>query len=248
MRVSGKTDKGRKRSMNQDVFFTSDSPVGILPNLFIVADGMGGQNAGDIAARFCVERFTELVRFSKERTPIQTIEKAIRQTNEDLIAKAKNARELDGMGTTFVTATLEADNVLLVSNIGDSRLYLINERITQITQDHSLVAEMVRRGGLKPEEARNHPDKNIITRAVGAEDLLIVDFFRETLTDGDILLLCSDGLTNMLTDQEIARIVFSFRSLEEAADRLIFEANMAGGKDNISVILINPFDTGRWPV
>ena len=94
--------------------------------------------------------------------------------------------------------------------------------------------------------ARTLPDKNIITRAVGAEDSIKVDFFREVLTDGDLLLLCSDGLTNMVTDQEIARIVFSFRSLEAAADRLIFEANMAGGKDNISAILINPFDTGRW--
>jgi protein phosphatase len=105
---------------------------------------------------------------------------------------------------------------------------------------------MIQAGRIDRQTARTLPDKNIITRAVGAEDSIKVDFFREVLTDGDLLLLCSDGLTNMVTDQEIARIVFSFRSLEAAADRLIFEANMAGGKDNISAILINPFDTGRW--
>jgi protein phosphatase len=110
------------------------------------------------------------------------------------------------------------------------------------------VEEMIQAGRIDRETARTLPDKNIITRAVGAEDNLSVDFFRETIMEGDILLLCSDGLTNMVTDQEIARIVFSIRSLEEAADRLVYEANMAGGKDNISVILINPFDTGRWPV
>ena len=166
MKSFGKTDKGRKRSMNQDMFFISDTPVGILPNLYIVADGMGGQNAGDVAARFCVDRFTELVRVSRERTPIQVIEKAIRQTNEDLIEKAANQKELDGMGTTFVMATLLSDNNLLVANIGDSRMYLINERITQISQDHSLVAEMVRSGEIRKVEARFHPNKNVVLRAL----------------------------------------------------------------------------------
>ena len=117
MRSIGKTDKGKKRSMNQDMFFISDSPVGILPNLYIVADGMGGQNAGDVAARFCVDRFTELVRVSRERTPIQVIEKAIRQTNEDLIEKASSQKELEGMGTTFVMASLLANDNLLVANM-----------------------------------------------------------------------------------------------------------------------------------
>ncbi|MBO4789062.1 MAG: Stp1/IreP family PP2C-type Ser/Thr phosphatase [Lachnospiraceae bacterium] len=238
MRVSGKTDKGRKRSMNQDVFFTSDSPVGILPNLFIVADGMGGQNAGDIAARFCVERFTELVRFSKERTPIQTIEKAIRQTNEDLIAKAKNARELEGMGTTFVTATLEADNVLLVSNIGDSRLYLINERITQITQDHSLVAEMVRNGEIRKEEARFHPNKNVVLRALSTQGVVSPDFFRVNVHPGDFVLLCSDGLSDMVEESEILKLVSEYDEVEDITDRLVEMANENGGKDNITLVLL----------
>jgi protein phosphatase len=108
--------------------------------------------------------------------------------------------------------------------------------------DHSYVEEMVQAGRIDRETARTLPDKNIITRAVGAEDDLTVDFFREDLTDGELLLLCSDGLTNMLTDEEIVRIVFSYRNLEDAADRLIYEANMAGGQDNISAILVNPFE------
>jgi len=238
MRVIGKTDKGRKRSMNQDVYFISETPVGILPNLFIVADGMGGQNAGDIAARFCVERFTELVRFGKERTPIQAIEKAVRQTNEDLMAKAKNSRELDGMGTTFVTATVEADGMLLVSNIGDSRLYLINEQIEQISQDHSLVAEMVRNGELRKEEARFHPNKNVVLRALSTQAVVSPDFFRVAVHPGDYVLLCSDGLSDMVEESEICKLVNEYDEVEDIANRLVDMANENGGKDNITLVLL----------
>lgn len=237
MKVFGKTDKGKKRSMNQDMFFISETPVGILPNLLIVADGMGGQNAGDIAARFCVERFTELVRFSKERTAIQTIEKAIRQTNEDLIAKARNQKELDGMGTTFVTATMEDESTLLVSNIGDSRLYLINERIIQITQDHSLVAEMVRGGEIRREEARFHPNKNVVLRALSTQAVVSPDFFRVTVHPGDFVLLCSDGLSDMVEEAEILKLVSEYDEVEDIASRLVDMANENGGKDNITLIL-----------
>ena len=245
------TDTGRQRKMNQDYVFTSDIPVGPLPNLYIVADGMGGHNAGDYASRYTVNAVAAAVAGAGENSgdPARLLESALREANAGLREIAADRREYYGMGTTFVSASVK-EGRLLAANVGDSRLYVLRspDRIRQITVDHSFVEEMIQAGRIDRETARTLPDKNIITRAVGAEDLLIVDFFRETLTDGDILLLCSDGLTNMLTDQEIARIVFSFRSLEEAADRLIFEANMAGGKDNISVILINPFDTGRWPV
>ena len=200
MRSIGKTDKGKKRSMNQDMFFISDSPVGILPNLYIVADGMGGQNAGDVAARFCVDRFTELVRVSRERTPIQVIEKAIRQTNEDLIEKASSQKELEGMGTTFVMASLLTDDNLLVANIGDSRMYLVNETITQISQDHSLVAEMVRSGELRKEEARFHPNKNVVLRALSTQSVVSPDYYQVTVRPGDYVLLCSDGLSDMVEE------------------------------------------------
>ncbi len=237
MRVCGKTDKGRKRSMNQDVFFISDTPVGILPNLCIVADGMGGQNAGDIAARFSVDRFTELMRVSKERTPIQAIEKAIRQTNEDLIEKARNQRELEGMGTTFVMATLMPEDTLLVANIGDSRLYLINERITQISQDHSVVAEMVRSGELRKEEARFHPNKNMVLRALSTQGVVSPDYFQVDVHPGDYILLCSDGLSDMVEEEDILKLVSEYDEVEDIADKLVNMANENGGRDNITVVL-----------
>ena len=238
MKSFGKTDKGRKRSMNQDMFFISDTPVGILPNLYIVADGMGGQNAGDVAARFCVDRFTELVRVSRERTPIQVIEKAIRQTNEDLIEKASNQRELDGMGTTFVMATLLSDNNLLVANIGDSRMYLINEKITQISQDHSLVAEMVRSGEIRKEEARFHPNKNVVLRALSTQSVVSPDYYQVTVRPGDCALLCSDGLSDMVDEAELLKTVSEYEDVGDIADRLVTMANENGGRDNITLVLL----------
>ncbi|MBP5411353.1 MAG: Stp1/IreP family PP2C-type Ser/Thr phosphatase [Lachnospiraceae bacterium] len=238
MKSFGKTDKGRKRSMNQDMFFISDTPVGILPNLYIVADGMGGQNAGDVAARFCVDRFTELVRVSRERTPIQVIEKAIRQTNEDLIEKAANQKELDGMGTTFVMATLLSDNNLLVANIGDSRMYLINERITQISQDHSLVAEMVRSGEIRKEEARFHPNKNVVLRALSTQSVVSPDYYQVTVRPGDCALLCSDGLSDMVDETELLKVVSEYEDVGDIADRLVTMANENGGRDNFTLVLL----------
>ncbi len=239
MRSIGKTDKGKKRSMNQDTFFISDMPVGILPNLYIVADGMGGQNAGDVASRFCVERFTELVRVSKERTPIQVIEKAVRETNEDLIAKAKAQKELEGMGTTFVLATLMPEGYLLVANIGDSRMYLIDgHKITQISQDHSLVAEMVRNGELSREEARFHPNKNVILRAMSTQGVVSPDYYQVAVKPGDYALLCSDGLTDMVEEAELLKMVSEYDDVGDIAERMINTANENGGRDNITLVLL----------
>lgn len=239
------TDTGRTRKMNQDYVFTSDIPVGALPDLYIVADGMGGHNAGDYASRFTVDAVAEEVARSTEGDPARILDHALKEANRNLREAASKDPSLYGMGTTFVAAVVDK-NRLLAANVGDSRLYILHDpdRIRQVTIDHSLVEEMVRAGKLDRREARHVPDRNIITRAVGAEEDLVTDFFREDLYEGDLLLLCSDGLTTMLEDEEIARIVFSHRSLETAADRLIYEANMAGGKDNISAILVNPFDTG----
>ena len=149
---------------------------------------------------------------------------------------------LRGMGTTVVVATCLKDKYLEVANVGDSRLYVANDReIRQITRDHSLVEEMVRRGGIDRESARSHPDKNIITRAVGAEDTIMADFFDVELKPGDIVLMCSDGLTNMLEDEEIHMILSSQNSVEEKAEELVKAANDNGGRDNIAVILMEPF-------
>lgn len=230
--------------MNQDYVFTSDIPVGPLPNLYIVADGMGGHNAGDYASRYTVDTVAAAVA-SAQGTPADAsriLEQALREANDGLRRIAVQDPSLYGMGTTFVAASVK-DGRLLAANVGDSRLYILRRpaRIRQVTVDHSYVEEMIQAGRVDRETARTLPDRNIITRAVGAEDYLSVDFFREDLSDGDLLLLCSDGLTTMVPDEKIVRIVYSCKSLEEAADRLIFEANMAGGKDNISVILINAF-------
>lgn len=241
MQSCAKTDVGIMRQMNQDYCFASDAQVGLLPNLFIVADGMGGHNAGDFASRFCVERFVDIMRNAGEGilSKLSFIEDAIRETNEQLIVKAAENPELEGMGTTFVAATVDSDNVMNVINIGDSRLYVINSDIWQVTEDHSLVMEMVKNGDIKKEEARFHPKKNVVTRAISAMGVVIPDMFEVPLNKGDIVLLCSDGLSNMVADSEILEVVREYEeNLTKCADVLIDRANKNGGKDNISVVLV----------
>ncbi len=234
------TDIGKKRKLNQDVAYASEKPVGNLPNIFIVADGMGGHNAGDYASKCAVQTIVREIRGSFEKNPVRILGKAFRLANDQIRRRAKEDRSLYGMGTTVVAATC-LGHYLQVANVGDSRLYIVNEEVRQITTDHSLVEEMVRVGGIDREAARNHPDKNIITRAVGALDTLEIDFFSEELKAGDIVLICSDGLTNMIEDKEIGAILKERGSLEEKAGRLVAAANDNGGKDNIAVILIDAF-------
>lgn len=239
------TDIGRKRKLNQDFVYSSDEPVGNLPNIYIVADGMGGHRAGDYASKCTVETMVREIRGCYEKSPIRILSKAIRVANDQVRRKAREDESLFGMGTTVVAATC-LGRYLQVANVGDSRLYIINDEIRQITRDHSLVEEMVRMGGLDREAARNHPDKNIITRAIGARDTIEIDFFHEELKSGDIVLMCSDGLTNMLEDEEIGRILKSQGTIEERAEKLIEAANSNGGKDNIAVIIVDMFaEEGR---
>ncbi len=238
MKTCALTDIGSKRTMNQDYFFCSDTPVGILPNLYIVADGMGGHNAGDYASRFCVERFTQLVEQSKERTRIQTVESALKITNDELIAKAKSQKDLEGMGTTFVMATIQEDGYMLAANVGDSRLYLINDEVRQITQDHSLVAEMVRNGDIRKEEARFHPNKNVVLRALCTQVSAQPDFYKVRVKPGDYLLLCSDGLSDMLEESEMFKLVSEYDEVRDIAEKMVALANENGGKDNITLVLI----------
>lgn len=234
------TDIGKKRKLNQDYVYTSELPVGSLPNLFLVADGMGGHKAGDYASRCAIETIVDYVESSLDNGVIAVLEKAIRRANYVVRQQAMSDEAYNGMGTTIVAATIE-DNKMCVANVGDSRLYVVGDReIRQITRDHSLVEEMVRMGGLKREQARSHPKKNIITRAIGAEDELNVDFFKVTLEPGDIVLMCSDGLTNMIEDEEIRMILQGQRDLASKAEGLVNAANNNGGKDNIAVVLIDP--------
>ena len=234
------TDIGRKRKLNQDFVYSSDEAVGNLKNVYIVADGMGGHQAGDYASKCTVETMVREIKGCFEQSPIRILSRAIRIANDQVRRKAREDESLYGMGTTVVAATV-LGKYLQVANVGDSRLYIINEEVRQITRDHSLVEEMVRMGGLDREAARNHPDKNIITRAIGARDTIEIDFFHEELKSGDLVLMCSDGLTNMLEDEEIGRILKTSGTIEERAERLIDAANQNGGRDNIAVILIDAF-------
>lgn len=236
------TDIGRKRELNEDYIYTSGQPIGALPNLFIVADGMGGHKAGDYASMHTVDRFVEVIRELGEEHGVQdAINEAVTAANAYIYQRSRENSNLSGMGTTLVLASC-IGNEAIVANIGDSRLYLVNDDgMTQITRDHSLVEEMVTLGGIDREMARNHPDKNIITRAVGVKEKVAADFFEVDLTKGDKLLLCSDGLTNMLRDEEIYQIIQNNKELEQAAKALVDAANENGGRDNIAVVLVEPF-------
>ena len=240
MKTFSMTDIGRKREINQDYVFATDETIGNLPNLLVVADGMGGHRAGDFASRFTVEVLAEEVQNSKDTHPEQILGNAIQTANERLMEEAAKDSRLEGMGTTLVAATI-LDHVLYFANVGDSRLYLINKEIRQLSKDHSMVEEMVRLGGLTEEEAKHHPDKNIITRAMGVKDKVEPDFFEYRLKGGDTILMCSDGLTNMVDDDEIFQIVKSARDIVEAVETLIQRANENGGSDNIGIVLAQPY-------
>ena len=241
MRIYSATDVGQKRKMNQDYVFASADPVGNLPNLFLVADGMGGHNSGDYASSHAVGIVVEEIREDADFNPVKVIRHAIESANTEIITQAQKDEKLRGMGTTMVAATI-VGHYAYVANVGDSRLYVAGEQIQQITKDHSLVQEMVRMGELNAEEARNHPDKNIITRALGAERTVDVDFFDLKLEPGNVVLMCSDGLSNMVEDDRIGEIISDTdRDLQERGQALISEANRNGGKDNIAIVLIEPF-------
>ena len=237
------TDVGRTRAVNQDYVFSCLEPIGNLPNLFIVADGMGGHQAGDFASSYSVKKILESISLSLQKNPHKIFADAIRYANRELIEKAKANPELRGMGTTVVLLTIVGEKAY-VANVGDSRLYLMEDTLTQITVDHSLVQEMIKIGELTKESARIHPDKNIITRAVGAGRDINADFFEFSLTEKSILLMCSDGLSNMVEDEQLAILLKSAKTPEKVGKKLIETANQNGGKDNIAVIVIN-VDSGE---
>ena len=236
----GVTDRGLKRQLNQDRVYVRDTAIGPLPNLYIVADGMGGHNAGELASAICVRVIEEELNALGGVAPEIALERAIKAANLSIWRQAQTMEGCKGMGTTVVVATCFADE-LLVANVGDSRAYICADVIQQISVDHSLVEEMVQMGGLDRNRARTHPDKNIITRAIGALRDVDVDLFRVSLEEGDTVLLCSDGLTNMVEDERITQVLLGEGALKEKAHKLVDEANDNGGRDNISVVLVRPF-------
>ena len=241
MRIYSATDVGQKRKMNQDYVCVSEGPVGNLPNLFTVADGMGGHNAGDYASSHAVRILVDEIREDADYNPVKVIRHAIEAANTEIRNRAQEDAKLRGMGTTMVVATI-VDQYAYIANVGDSRLYVISDEIRQITKDHSLVQEMVRMGEISEEEARNHPDKNIITRALGAEKTVDVDFFDLKLEKDCTILMCSDGLSNMVEDSKIQEIISDPEAdIDQKGNALLREANQNGGKDNIAIVLVEPF-------
>ncbi len=254
MKSFGKSVTGLVRGNNEDTIFVSESNVGALPNLFIVADGMGGHHAGEIASSYSVAAFCDYVKKNindsddflnnkNDSDKILEIEKAINYANKSVLDKSLKITELSGMGTTFLAASIFEDNIL-IANVGDCRLYSIQSTIEQITIDHSYVMELVRLGKITEDEAKHHSQKNILTRALGTENNLKVDTLLINKPKTGYILLCSDGLTNMLSDDEIFQIVTDKKlnnegsELELKVNLLIDSANEKGGYDNISVIII----------
>ena len=239
MKAFALTNMGVRRNTNQDYAYVSEQNVGNLPNILIVADGMGGHKAGEVASEHAVNAVLESIKQNESKDKITIIEEAIAKANEKVLNMATSDEKFKGMGTTLVVATLEND-ILYVANVGDSRLYLIdNDDIRQITRDHSLVQEMVSLGELDKESARTHARKNVITRAIGVNEKIIADFFEVDISENTKILLCSDGLSNMVEDSQINDIVkeCAGKTLEDTVHKLIDIANENGGLDNIAVVL-----------
>jgi protein phosphatase len=233
-----KTDTGRQRRDNEDSAY-------VRAPLFVVADGMGGAQAGEVASALAVEEFQRPL--ADEGTPEQRLADRVQSANRRIYETAQSAHEQAGMGTTLTAAYLE-DADLAVAHVGDSRAYIFRDgSLTRLTQDHSLVEELVRRGKLTEEQAAEHPQRSIITRALGVENDVEVDTWTFPVRAGDVVLMCSDGLTSMIGEDQIAAVLSSEADLDRAGERLIAEANAAGGRDNITVVLFRLEETDLRP-
>jgi serine/threonine protein phosphatase PrpC len=226
---SARTNTGRKRRRNEDAFVCE-------PPLFAVADGMGGAQAGEVASRLAAESVREDDR--GELSSIERVAEVIREANRRVYAYSSENMSARGMGTTMTVALAESGRVT-IGHVGDSRAYVLRDgRLSQLTQDHSLVAELVRSGRLSPDEAGSHPQRSVITRALGTDSEVDIDVFSFRAEKEDLFLLCSDGLTSMVADTDIERILAATRTdLDTATKKLIEAANRAGGEDNITVVL-----------
>jgi serine/threonine protein phosphatase PrpC len=226
---AGTTDAGRKRRRNEDSFVRE-------PPLFAVADGMGGAQAGEVASRLAAAAFREFHE-ADDLDPEERVAAIIQEANRSIYERARSDAQASGMGTT-ITAALVTGRSVAIGHVGDSRAYRLRQgRLEQLTEDHSLVADLVRSGRLAPEEADTHPQRSVITRALGTDLEVDVDTFTVEAEAGDIFLLCSDGLTTMVDDEEITQTVAKADSLGHATKALVKAANRAGGEDNVTVVL-----------
>ena len=239
MRAWGLTDIGNVREVNQDTFrmvLDEEENAG----LFIVCDGMGGAKAGEVASTMAAEA---LLQYVGERWHSGCTEDELRAAydavNEAVYAAAQDNPDYSGMGTTTVSALCHGEEIL-IANVGDSRAYLLDEQgARQVTEDHSLVTELMKRGDLTPYQASRHPSRNVITRAIGADATVRCDVFREKLCPGQFLLLCSDGLIRDVTEPEIYYEVYQCDHPETACQRLLTLAKSRGGRDNITILLVS---------
>ena len=242
------TDVGRKRKGNEDSLF-----VNADQNLFVVADGMGGHAAGEVASKIAVDSINEFVcltggdqeitwpfgldeKISYDGNRLKT---SIRYANRKVLDATKEKSEYEGMATTVAAVLVDGDSANL-AHVGDSRVYLFHDgALSQLTSDHSWVNEQIQSGIISADQARSHPLRNVVTRALGGKPDLAVDIQAQKMEPGDVLLLCSDGLTTMLADPDIAEIITSAGGdIEKAAKALVAEANARGGEDNITVLLL----------
>lgn len=235
MKWAQMTDKGLSRKNNEDSLLVSPA-IG----LFAVADGMGGYHGGEVASGLAIETLEqELTRLLQEgESPQNALLDSVRLANRAVFNLAEGKKELTGMGTTITACLIDA-NELLIINIGDSRAYLLHQgNIRQLTQDHSLVQELLRKGGINEEQALQHPQRNMLTRALGTEQSVEADLYRVEVAADDLLILCTDGLTRYLSPEDLTRITNYTPNLDEAAQLLREKALQDGGADNITVILI----------
>lgn len=240
MNIWGITDTGAVRKQNQDSYYTELTEADIA--LCLVCDGMGGAKAGNVASKLAVETFLQTARAQTAEQwrsePEALLNFAAEQANQAVYYRAGIDAECRGMGTTMVAALAIGEMAYLL-NVGDSRAYLVRpDGVTRLTRDHSVVEDLVSRGDITPEQARQHPQKNLITRALGSEKILRPDLYRQTLGEGDVLLLCSDGLSNLIDEQELLYEVVHGGEIETCCQRLLDIALNRGAPDNVTVVLL----------
>lgn len=239
MKIYAKTDTGLVRATNQDAYFAGELESGGL--FAVVCDGMGGANGGNVASQTAVKLISEYV--IQSYTPRmdslgveRMLKSAIENANLEVFEMAKASKELEGMGTTAVVVFVK-DGTAVIAHVGDSRAYLVNNELTQITKDHSVVQNLLENGQITLEDAKNHPNKNVITRALGAEENVMVDISELTLEENDSLLLCTDGLSGLIDGEEIFKVLKETES-QDVPQKLVDSANKAGGTDNITVVIL----------
>lgn len=238
MKFYGLSNTGRVRGNNEDFYHVPTNEK--EQKLFIVADGMGGACAGEVASALAVADTAQYVNnyIGNFDDRALLLRKAIGNANKTVFNTSKTERTYESMGTTIVAALIEEKKVF-VANVGDSRCYILSDnKMEQVSIDHSFVQELIDKGMLTKAEAQHHPDRNLITRAIGAEKHVVVDVFCRDFNEGDRLLLATDGLTSMLDEEEIKQILFLNENPEEIVNKLVEKANEAGGKDNVTAVVI----------